>query len=153
RIAILPCSLDADVRAGVGIDGLSLSVYGHRYPRLRPRWIANLERKEYRLPGLENDPSQVFIREARFLSQGQALLFPGQFRRDEQIHVHRTIIVEIDRIGILRVVLHPRSYATPERVILGGIRLESARAKRDVVAHHSGCRILRGEDVVVQPPL
>src|SRR5664280_573767 len=57
------------------------------------------------------------VREAGGLFQLQSTLFPVQSRRDEEIHIHRIGVVEVDGVVQLRVLLRPGTRAAPKGVV------------------------------------
>src|SRR5437667_10732945 len=59
-------------------------------------------------------------------------------------------VVEIDAIAVVGMVLDARAGATPKGFIWQVVVSPRTRAKRDIIAHHAGLRILGSQDVVVQ---
>ncbi len=89
----------------------------------------------------------------RLLSQRQPLVLPRHDRRDKEVDPESVGAAEVDRIAILRVVLHAGARATPERPLGRVEQPHVSRPRRLEVRHHAALGILRGEDAVVQRAL
>src|SRR5581483_7046649 len=106
--------------------GLFPAVDRERHPRLRPRRVANPEGQFKWLGRFDRQSRRVLFGEPGLLADGEALLLPVQLRGDEEVDVEGLIGAEVDRVAVLRMVLHPRADAAPERSVGRGVSPERA---------------------------
>ena len=105
------------------------------------------------LGGREEEANGFLFGEFSFQAKREIPLLPIELRGDEEVNEEGIIAMEIDELSIASVVLHSRSHTAPEGLKGGGIDLEGARTKGEIINHHTGFRMLGSEDVIVKGSL
>ena len=89
--------------------------------------MAQAQREFLRVIAGEDERGSVCIRPPGFLAKFYAARFPIEFRRDEQVYPKSVRIVEINRLAVFDMVLHPGANTTGEAVIKRLIDFVEAR--------------------------
>jgi len=150
---LAPGASDRQERAGLRGHRLVPAVDRQRHALRRPTGHAQAQLELNRSLRPDRQSRRRHFGELRVLTYGNALVLPAQFAGDEQVHPERLVVVEVDRVGVLGVILQAGAGAAPERVTRRVEVLPMPRRQRDEVHHHPGARVLRRQDRVDQVPL
>ena len=93
------------------------------------------------------------LREGRFLLNFHAFILPVQKRSRKQVYIQTRFILRVDKLVVLRGVLHARTHAAPHARIHLGIHAVMARARGRKVHVAAMLRVDCRKDMVKKRPL
>ena len=148
-VAGLPVGVQHGVFAGLA-GGDLLSVERERHGTVGPAGAAHVQRELLLRSLVEREDHVAVLRILRVHGEFKSAVRPLQFRGDEERDVQVVVVVEIDRVVVLRVVLDARAEAAPEGLVGRAVHTELAGPQRDEVGEHGAFGVLRRQDLVQQ---